>query len=459
MKLIEQMKNEDLGCALIYNFTVGYKLPVPMSLYDYVLPLLFSESFTSNILKSSTYQECVSKTLEKEPAFFDDIRDHMEELKQLTNRTLGIAMINRLVSFMLNDGEMCGTSIESSILPFNEAIRLGEWFANLSQEEILGPFSHQTKKIVILDGDTLGQDIDLTMFKQLGQLVIYPTTSKEEIIERIKDAHYVLTNKVILDENILSQTHCLEYIGILATGTNNIDLDYCKKHNIYVQNIAGYSTDIVAQHTFALLLYLYQKMAYYDHYVKSGEYCKSPFFSHVGMPFHELAGKTWGIVGLGQIGEKVAEIAKAFGCQVIYYSTSGKNNRDDYKQVSFDTLLKESDIISIHAPLNEHTYHLFNGKAFAHMKRSAYLINVGRGPIIDETELAFALKHHLLAGAGLDVLEIEPMSKDNPLFPLCDSEHLVITPHSAWGAVESRNRLVEMAYSHLKDYIYANKGV
>lgn len=456
MKLIEQMKNEDLGGVLLYNFTLGYGQPVPIEIYDYVLPLLFSECFTSHILSVSTYQECVVETLKEDPALFDDIRNQLEALKQLTNRTLGLAVVNRIMAFETITQQVCGITQPSSILPFNEAIRLGEWFKQLTLEEMIKPFSHQTKKIVILDGETLGDDIDLTVFKKLGQLTIYPASTQEEAIQRIADAHYVLVNKVMLDEQVLKNAPHLEYIGLFATGLNNIDLNYCQNHQITVKNVSGYSTDIVAQHTFALLLYLYEKMAYYDHYVQSGDYCHSLSFSHFGMPFNELSGKTWGIIGLGQIGCQVAKIAEAFGCHVIYYSTSGKNHHDHYQQVPFYTLLEQSDIVSIHAPLNEQTYHLFNGKAFAHMKRTAYLINVGRGPIIDEIELAFALKHHLIAGAGLDVLETEPMTKDNPLLPLCDSQHLVITPHSAWAAVETRNRLVQFAFSNLKAFIEEN---
>lgn len=456
MKLIEQMKNEDLGCVLLYNFTLGYNRPVPVSIYDYVLPLLFSQSFTSHILNASSYKECVEETRKEDPALFDDVRNQLEELKQLTNRTLGLAVVNRILAFETVEQQVCGVTKTCSILPFNEAIRLGEWFNQLTLEEMMAPFSIQTKKIVILDGETLGDDIDLTLFKKLGSLTIYPASTQEEAVERIADAHYVLVNKVVLDEKVLKSAEHLEYIGLFATGTNNIDLAYCQNHQITVKNVSGYSTDIVAQHTFALLLYLYEKMAYYDHYVLSGDYCRSPSFSHFGMPFNELAGKTWGIIGLGQIGCQVAKIAEAFGCHVIYYSTSGRNHHDHYQQVPFFTLLEQSDIVSIHAPLNEQTYHLFNGKAFAHMKRTAYLINVGRGPIIDEFELAFALKHHLIAGAGLDVLETEPMTKDSPLLPLCDSQHLVITPHSAWAAVETRNRLVQFAFSNLKAFIEEN---
>ena len=452
MKLIDQLKDENLGCALLYNFTTGYKKPVPVSLYDYVLPLLYNEFFTSHILSSDNYQECVEKAIEDQPALFDDIRDHFEEYRGLTSRTLGLAVVQQLLQFQVDEGDVCGTANDAKILDFNEAIRLGEWFKGMSTEQIKEPFNYYSKKIVILDGDTLGKDIDLSIFSKFGQLTIYPSTTREQTIERIAQASYVLVNKVILDEEVLSQAPLLEYIGITATGMNNVDLDYCKEHHITVKNVAGYSTDSVAQHTFASLFYLYEHMSYYDHYVSSGEYTKSPLFTHIEQPFHQIAGKTWGIVGLGQIGQKVAQIAKAFGCRVIYYSTSGKNHHPQYEEVSFETLLEESDIVSIHAPLNDQTNQLFDAHAFAHMKRSAYLINMGRGPIINEEELAFALKHHLIAGAALDVLCEEPMREDHPFLSL-EGNSLLITPHVAWASVEARHRLVELAYQELFDYV------
>lgn len=457
MKLMDQLKDENLGCALLYNFTKGYQKPVPMAIYDYVLPLLFNSNFSQYILSSKDYQECVKKAIESEPAIFDEIRENLEDYNTLTSKTLGFAVVQNIIGFQVEDGQVCGTCKETSILDFNEAIRLGEWFSQMSEQQIKDSFDYYSKKIVVLDGDTLGKDMDLSVLSKFGQLTIYPSTSASDTLERIKNASYVITNKVILDEKILSQAKKVEYIGITATGTNNVDLDYCQKHGITVKNVAGYSTHSVAQHTFAMLLYLYEQLPYYDQYVKSGQYAASSLFTHIDVPFHELNGKTWGIIGLGQIGKQVAKIASAFGCHVIYYSTSGQNHQDTYEETSFEELLERSDIISIHAPLNDKTYKLFNASAFAHMKRSAYLINMGRGPIIDEEELAFALKHHLLAGAALDVLCEEPMRKDHPLLPLCDSSCLVISPHSAWASIEARNELLRLVCQNIAEYISKNK--
>lgn len=456
LKLLDQMKDENLGCALLYNFTKGYQKPVPIKIYDYVLPLLFDSEFSKNIVKSGSFDQCVKLTLKEKPALFNEIHENFEDLQALTSRTLGVAVIQQLIAFQVGKDGVSGEAKESSILEFNEAIQLGKWFSELNEKQIGAYFKIRSKKIVILDADSLGQDMDLSSFKQLGDLTIYNETKPEEVVERIQDASYVIVNKVILDEFVLSQVEHIEYIGITATGMNNVDLDYCKNHGIKVTNVSNYSTPIVAQHTFALLLQLMNHVAYYDHYVKSKKYAKSSSFTHMGPVIEELAGKTWGIVGLGAIGKEVAKIATSFGCQVIYYSSTGKNNNATYKQVTFDELLQESDIISIHAPLTKQTHYLFNNKAFAHMKRSAYLINVGRGPIVQEEELAFALKHHLIAGAGLDVFEQEPMDLNNPLLEL-DGSNLVLTPHVAWASKEARLRLVKLVFEQLQAYIEENE--
>jgi glycerate dehydrogenase len=218
-------------------------------------------------------------------------------------------------------------------------------------------------------------------------------------------------------------------------------------------NVKGYSTDAVIQHTFALLFYLYEKMSYYDTYVKSGEYIKNDIFSHFDMKFYELKGKTWGIIGLGEIGKGVARIAKAFGCNVIYYSTSGRNSNDEFKRVDFDELLSTSDIISIHAPLNDDTVDLIGERELRKMKESAFLLNLGRGPIVNELALTNALKANRIAGAGLDVLTVEPMLATNPLYEIKDSTKLVITPHIAWAAVETRRRVVDEVCLNLRTFL------
>lgn len=304
-------------------------------------------------------------------------------------------------------------------------------------------------KLVFLEADNHGEDMKFDRFFELGEVVIYGQTPDELIEERIADADAILVNKLPMNESTLKNAQNLKYIGVTATGTNNIDFEYTNKRNICVTNVAGYSTDAVAQHTFAMTLYLLEHLRYYDNYVKSGDYMKSESFCHIGRRFHELAGKTWGIVGLGAIGKRVAQIAEVFGCRVIYCSPSGRNRNEDYKQVDFETLLGESDIVSVHTPLSEKTYHLMDYDAFCKMKKTAVFINVARGPIVDEKGLWRALSEEKIAAAGLDVLEQEPMSGENPLRKLHDNDRLLITPHIAWAPVETRKRLLDEVWMNL----------
>ena len=304
-------------------------------------------------------------------------------------------------------------------------------------------------KIVFLETNPLGDDVDLTPFDQLGEVIKYPSTSPSENAGRIGDADVVVVNRIPMNEETLRYANNLKLICITGTGTNMINFDYTNSRKITVANVKGYSTQSVVQHTFALLFFLYDKLSYYDNFVKSGEYSRSDIFNQSDVKFHELYGKTWGIIGLGDIGKGVAEIAKMFGCRVIYYSTSGENRNSDYRQVDLDTLLKESDIISIHAPLNDNTRDLIKEEQLLKMKKSAVLLNLGRGPIVNENALMKALKEDWIAAAGLDVLTVEPMLPTNPLGEIKDSSKLVITPHIAWAAVESRQRVTEEVYMNI----------
>ena len=307
-------------------------------------------------------------------------------------------------------------------------------------------------KIVFLETETLGNDVDLSKFDQLGEVVKYPRSNPEENARRIADADILIVNKIPMNESTLKLAKYLKLICITATGTNIVDFDYINRRNIKAANVRGYSTQSVVQHTFALFFYLYEKLRYYDEFVKSGEYIRSDIFSHFSARFHELYGKTWGIIGLGEIGRGVAEVAKQFGCKVIYYSTSGKNQNQSYERVDFDTLLRKSDIISIHAPLNENTMGLIGEEELRKMKESAVLLNLGRGPIVQEDALAKALRENWIAGAGLDVLKEEPMAPDNPLFLIKDSTKLIITPHIAWATVEARQRVVDEVYQNIEAF-------
>lgn len=307
-------------------------------------------------------------------------------------------------------------------------------------------------KIVFLDAKTIGDDMDLSGFDQLGEVIKYGFSTAEEVRERTKEADVIVLNKVLVNENTIGEAEHLKLVCVTATGTNNLDKEYLEKRGIAWRNVAGYSTETVAQHTFALLFYLLEKLHYYDDYVKSEKYVGDITFTHFGSVFHELSGMTWGIIGLGAIGRRVADIAKMFGCRVIYYSTSGKNSQPGYERVEFDTLLAESDIVSVHAPLDENTMGLMDAKAFARMKDTAIFLNLGRGPIVVEKDLAEAINNHIISAAGLDVLSVEPMSLDNPLREIKDSDRLMITPHIAWASVEARTRLMKIIEGQIKEF-------
>ena len=308
-------------------------------------------------------------------------------------------------------------------------------------------------KIVFLDAKSIGEDIDLSGYDQLGEVVRYPYSTPEEARERTRDADVIILNKTEINEQSIGEADKLKLVCVTATGTNNLDKAYLAERGIEWRNVAGYSTESVAQHTFALLFYLMEKLRYYDDYVKNENYVNDSMFTHFDHRFNELSGKTWGIIGLGNIGRRVADIAKCFGCRVIYFSTSGKNNQKGYNRVSFDKLLEQSDVVSVHAPLTDDTLGLMNREAFARMKPGAVFLNLGRGPIVDEAALTEALNTGMIAAAGLDVLSQEPMSEDNPLRSIKDSERLIITPHIAWASVEARTRLMEIILEQIKEFL------
>ena len=308
------------------------------------------------------------------------------------------------------------------------------------------------KQIVILDTETLGGDLDLSPLEQFGDVTGYKTTSLNETLGRIENAHIVISNKVVLSEEILQQCSRLELICIAATGMNNVDLKAAQKLGIAVKNVAGYSTQSVVQHTFAMLFYLLEHMKYYDAVVQEGLWSMSGLFTDVSRPFHEITGKKWGIIGLGAIGQEVAKIATAFGAHISYYSTSGQNTEQPYLNQPLDLLLSTSDIISIHAPLNDRTYSLINETNLPLLKEKAILLNLGRGGIINETDLAYELNRREVY-AGLDVLEKEPVDTDSRLMHLTHKERLLITPHIAWTSIEARKKLLEGIISNIKSFL------
>ncbi|MCR5685262.1 MAG: D-2-hydroxyacid dehydrogenase [Lachnospiraceae bacterium] len=308
-------------------------------------------------------------------------------------------------------------------------------------------------KIVFLDRKTIGEDLDLSGFDRFGEVVMYDFSEPEEVAERVKDAEIIVLNKTRIDEASVGEAPKLKLVCVTATGTNNLDKEFLARRGIEWRNVAGYSTETVAQHTFALLFYLFEHLGYYDDYVKSGSYAGDRLFTHFAQNFHELAGKTWGIIGLGAIGHRVAGIASAFGCNVQYYSTSGKNHDSSVKEVSFDELLTTSDIISIHAPLSDDTLGLINAEAIKKMKRQAILLNLGRGPIVNEDDLCVALDAGIISGAGLDVLTVEPMKKDSPFLSMKHPERVFITPHIAWASIEARKRLMKIIEGQIEEWL------
>jgi glycerate dehydrogenase len=306
-------------------------------------------------------------------------------------------------------------------------------------------------KIVVLDTITFGEFPYLKTLDTLGKVSYYSTTEPNEVVERSKEADVVVTNKVVLDQPIIEQLKQLKLICVAATGTNNIDIDFATSKNIAVKNVKGYSTDSVAQLTFGFLIELFMNVSQYVHYTETKEYAQSHSFTHISWPLIELKNKTIGIIGLGAIGNRVAELAKAFGMHVCYYSTSGKNNSNAYKQVSLNELLKLSDVVSIHAPLNDQTKNLIKINELKSMKSSAFIINVGRGGIINESDLVEALNSNYIQRAAIDVFEKEPLFPDSKLYELAQRKKLIMTPHIGWASMEARQTLVDGIYLNIKE--------
>lgn len=309
-------------------------------------------------------------------------------------------------------------------------------------------------KIVILERNSVGTDVSVDCIRDFGDVTIYENTvTPQEVRERIREADIVIANKSPLREETLETAPNVKLICEFATGYDNCDLEYCRARGIKVANVRDYCTAMVAQHTFTLALALSQKLFYYDNYVKSGRYSAQDRFSNFDIPFYELEGKTWGVAGMGNIGRRVAGIAAAFGCRVIFYSVTGRSSCTEYPQVDKETLLGESDYLSLHCPLSELSRNLIDREALKKMKKTAILLNVARGQVVDNAALYEALEEGEIAGAGLDVVEKEPLEPENPLSRLKDSGRLIITPHLAWASVEARNRCVEEAYKNIEAFL------
>ncbi len=307
-------------------------------------------------------------------------------------------------------------------------------------------------KLVILDAKTLGDDIDLGVFEKFGEVKVFDVTTPGERIERCKDADIIITNKVVIDEEVMAACEHLRLICVAATGMNNIDLKAAQKRGIEVKNVSGYSTDSVVQHTFAMLFYLMEKLPYYDDYVKSKAWSDSGIFTCIDRPFHELRGRQWGIIGLGTIGKAVAKVAEAFGATVVYYSTSGENEDPYYPRMELDTLLSTSHIVSIHAPLNEKTKNLLDFAKLEKIPAGSILLNLGRGGIINETDLVHVMDDKELY-VGLDVTEKEPLPEDSILYEVTNPDRLLITPHIAWTSIEAREKLVAAIVHNIEVFL------
>lgn len=308
-------------------------------------------------------------------------------------------------------------------------------------------------KLVVLERNSVGTDVDVSCLEKFGEVEYYSNTVAENTAERVKDADIVIANKAPMNESTLKDAPNVKLICLFATGFDNVDLAYCKSRGIKVANVVNYSTATVVQHTLLLALALEEKLIHYDNYVKSGEYGAQDRFSNFDRSFGELAGKTWGIVGMGNIGRGVARVAQTLGCKVIFYSTSGKSSCTEYERVEFDELLARSDILSLHCPASDRTRGLINKEALSKMKKSAILINVARGPVVETQALYDALTEGQIAAAGLDVLEKEPISRDNPLATIKDSTKLIITPHMAWASIEARTRVVEEVTKNIQAFL------
>lgn len=297
-------------------------------------------------------------------------------------------------------------------------------------------------KIVFLDAATMGTS-SLEPIERQGELTAWPNSTPEEAVRRVGDCEVLVVNKIKVNDRLLDAAPRLRLVCEAGTGINNIDVEACSERGIIVRNVAGYSTDSVVQQTFTHILNLLGNGAYFDNVVKSGTYSRSGLFTDYSRPFIEMAGKTLGVIGLGAIGTKVAKIGTAFGMNVIYYSTSGTNHSDEYPAVPLERLMRESDVISVHAPYNERTAGLVGEKELRMMKPKAIIVNMGRGGIVVEDALAKVIDEGLIGGAGLDVYSVEPIPADHPLLHTKHPDRLSLTPHIAWASIEARERLIQ----------------
>lgn len=448
------MKDERLGSVILYNFTKAYGKPVAMSLYDIVLPFMFNATFVEEVRAHETLEATIYACDNRDADFRMKILAAIDDLQEVTNKSLGLALVREEMKFDIDQNGLSGRALDVPMTYLIEPTRFGEMVKHMTKDDIIELLKKKKRlKIVILQSDSLGPDVDMRVFYDLGNVTLYPTVTQDQVIDYIKDADIVLTNKNIIGKEEMDAAPHLKMVGVLATGYNNIDVAYAKSKGIKVTNAKGYSTASVAQLTMAMACELLLHLRQYDWSVKSHAYEECGTFSYFPYPFHEFSSLTWGIVGLGAIGRQVDSYARALGFKTHYYSASGAQPQEGYQQVTFDELLESSDIISIHAPLSEATEYLFDESAFAKMKSSAYLINVARGPIVSEKALVQAIDAGEIAGAGLDVFEEEPLRSDSPLYQIVDPSKLVLAPHIGWASIEARQRLVSEVYANIEAFL------
>ena len=309
------------------------------------------------------------------------------------------------------------------------------------------------RKIVVLDSETLGDDLDLSCFREFGELTVYRETTSENAVERLAGAQIAILNKVKLTAEILAKTTELKLICETATGYDNIDLDYCRSQGIAVCNVVGYSTPCVAQLTVTMALSLITRIAEFKAFVESGAYTRAGIANRLEPVFHEIAGKTWGIIGYGNIGRQVGKVADALGCHVLVCKQTPIAEREC---VDLETICRKADILSIHTPLNEKTKYLLDREHIAMMKPTAIVINVARGAVTDEAALADAIRAGRLGGLGVDVYSKEPFPMDHPFGEIKSFPNVLLTPHMAWGASETRIRLIQEILENIRSFFAGN---
>lgn len=309
-------------------------------------------------------------------------------------------------------------------------------------------------KIVILDAKTLGDDMEFSSFEKFGEVNVYQTTSELQIEERIKDAQIIIVNKIKLNKDNLEKSKKLKLICVTATGYDNIDINYCWRNEIAVCNVRGYSTDSVAQLTMSMALSLMTHLNEFDKYVKDGRYTAGGVQNHLRPYFHELTGKTWGVIGLGNIGKQVARLATAFGMEVV---ANPHKIQEGYNCIDLDELCRVSDIISVHVPLTSETKGMINEKRIAMMKKDVIFINVSRGAVADENALVTAYENGKMGGLGIDVYSTEPMTSESPYNRILNKRNVIFTPHMAWGAYEARKRCIEEIVKNIETFLMGGK--